>query len=232
MEMKDSLKKELELYYEAPKPQEKQVFIRQFGVQKIDIFSLSVKQAKYISKWVWICSIFFCGLLYGLGTLLEGRYVGTIAAFLPFLVMLSVTESTRSYRHGMEELELSARFSLKSIVMARMCILGMGNMLVLVFAVMCIGRWRESNFLYMITPYFLSVGGGFYIVRTVRGRESVFFCFGLAGMISMLQALLPFYFQIIFSAEYLFMWAVVCAVAVIVTGREGHRMLQMTECLA
>lgn len=229
--MKDSLKKELKLYYEAPKPQKKQAFLRQFGVQKIDIFSLSLMQAKYISKWIWVCSIFFCGLLYGMGNVLEGKYIGTVAAFLPFLVMLSVTESTRSYRYGMEELELSARFSLKSIVMARMCILGIGNAIVLMITVLCIGKWVESNLLYMITPYFLSVGGGFYIVRTIRGSESTFFCFALAGIISMVQGLFPFYVQIIFSAEYLSVWAVICVAAIIMTGKESYRMIQMTECL-
>ena len=58
---------------------------------------------------------------------MDEKYVGAVYGLVPFLVLISVTESTRSYRYEMEELELSSRFSLKSIVMARMVILGVGG---------------------------------------------------------------------------------------------------------
>jgi len=48
--MERRLKEELCRCYEAPKPQRKQEFIRQFGVQKINLPRLVLMQAKYISK--------------------------------------------------------------------------------------------------------------------------------------------------------------------------------------
>ena len=44
------------------------------------------------------------------------------AALLPFVALLAVTEGTRSAVYGMEELELATRFSLKSVLLARLCL--------------------------------------------------------------------------------------------------------------
>ena len=79
-----------------------------------------------------MASVCLCVLIYVATYVMEEIYVSMIYGVVPFLVMLSVTESMRSYRYGMEELELSARFSLKSIVMARMLMLGIGNLAVLI----------------------------------------------------------------------------------------------------
>ena len=46
------------------------------------------------------------------------------AALLPFVALLAVTEGTRSAVYGMEELELATRFSLKSVLLARLCLVG------------------------------------------------------------------------------------------------------------
>lgn len=171
------LKEDLAKYYEAPKPERKQAFIRKMGVQKINLVHLVGMQAKYISKWVWIASVLFCGLTYGIAYIMQGiieeKHISMIFALLPFLVMLSITESMRSYRYGMEELELSTRFSLKSIVMARMFLLGIGNLAVLIFIGMLLGNKADLHMLYILTPYFLSAGGGLYIVRNVRGNEMI-----------------------------------------------------------
>ena len=43
---------------------------------------------------------------------------------LPFVALLAVTEGTRSAVYGMEELELATRFSLKSVLLARLCLVG------------------------------------------------------------------------------------------------------------
>lgn len=230
--MERRLKKELSRYYEAPKPQRKQKFIRQFGVQKINLPRFVLMQAKYISKWSWLVSALFCVVIYAATYAFEEKYVSLIYGMVPFLVMISVSESTRSYRYGMEELELSTRFSLKSVVMARMVMLGIGNMVVLIVIANFLGQHEGYHVFHVLTPYFLTAGGSLYIVRTVRGSENTFLCFMLAFAVSFLQMLLPWRFRELFSTDYLPMWVCCFVIGVLITAKESYQTIRMTEDLA
>lgn len=229
--MERRLKEELAGYFETPKPQRKQAFIRQFGVQKINLPRLVLMQARYISKWVWLASVLLCVLVYGTTYVMEEKYVSMIYGLIPFLVMISVTESMRSYRYGMEELELSARFSLKSIVMAKMAMLGVGNLVVLIVIAIVLGQREGYHVLHVLTPYFLTASGGLYIVRTIRGNENTFFCFTLAAAVSFLQMLLPWQFRELLMPGYVPIWAVVCVMGIAITAKESYRTIRMTEDL-
>lgn len=227
--MRRELKEELAGYFEAPVPERKRVFVRQLEVPRINMYHVIAMQVKYISKPVWIFSgLFFCGA-YILAKISEFQYVGLILGLIPFMVMLSVTESVRSYRYGMEELELSARFSLKSIVLARLLMLGVGNLLVLLISWGLFRSEYSLNIVYMMTPYFLTAGGSLCIVRVLRGRESVLPCFGLALLVATLQMYLPWRLDRIFAAEYIWLWGLACGIGVLLTAREGYRTIRMTE---
>lgn len=230
--MERRLKEELTTYFDAPKPSKKQAFLRQFGVKKINLFPLAVMQIRYVSKWVWVVSALFCGITYATIPVMDQRYVSMIFALIPFWVMISVTESMRSYRYGMEELESSARFSLKSIVLARMLILGIGNLIVLMAITKILSGQMEFHIVHIFTPYFMSTSGGFYIVRRIRGNESTFLCFILAMVVSALQMLLPWQFGEIYLPIYTPLWLIVCAMGMVITIRESYRTIRMTEDLA
>ena len=230
--MERRLKEELCRYYEAPKPRRKQAFIRQFGVQKINLPRLVLMQAKYIAKWVWMVSLGICLAIYVVTHVIEEKYVGVLYGLVPFLVLISVTESTRSYRYGMEELELSARFSLKSIVMARMVMLGVGNLAVLFVIANVLGQRAGYHILHILTPYFLTAGGSLYIVRTVRRNENTSLCFTLAFVVSFLQIFLPGWFREVLTPHYMPIWTVLFVVGIVVTVKESYWTIRMTEDLA
>lgn len=227
--MERKLKKELAEYFEAPTPGRKREFTRQFELQKINLFYVVLMQARYISKWVWMFSVAFFGTAILVTQIAEWRYVSIILGFIPFLVILTVTESTNSYVHGMEELELSARFSLKSIVLARMVMLGLGNFVVLA-AVMLVLK-NQINITYVLAPYFLTAGGGLYIARNLRGKDSTFACFSLAALVCVLQLYLPWQFTFIMEPENTWIWVSLCVIGIVVTVRESYRTIRMTEDL-
>jgi len=142
---------------------------------------------------------------------------------------ITTVESTNSYIHGMEELELSARFSLKSIVLARMVMLGLGNFVVLA-AVMSVLK-NQINITYVLAPYFLTAGGGLYIARNLRGKDSTFACFALAALVCVLQLYLPWQFKFIMEPENTWIWVSLCVIGIVVTVRESYRTIRMTEDL-
>lgn len=230
--MERKLKKELSEYFEPPKPQRKRAFVRQFELQKINLFYMVSTQTRYISKWVWCFSGLFFGAACLAALIAEWKYVSMVFSFAPFMVMISVTESTRSYRYGMEELELSARFALKSIVMARMIMLGVGNLVVLAGITLLLRSEYSIPIVYVMAPYFLTAGGGLCVVRKIRGRESTLLCFGLSTLVCVLELYLPWRFEGVFAPECIWVWACVCVIGMTVTVREGYRMIRMTEDLA
>ncbi len=230
--MERKLKKELAGYFEAPKPERKRAFTRQLGIKKINLFYVVLMQARYISKWVWLFSLAFFGTAILMTQVAGWRYVSMILGFVPFLVMLTVTESTSSYVHGMEELELSARFSLKSIVLARMMMLGLGNFVVLAGVLLMLKGRMQINITYVLAPYFLTAGGGLYLVRSLRSKDSTFACFSLATLVCVLQVYLSWQFKNIFEPANTWLWLGLCIIGIIITAREGYRTIRMTEDLA
>ena len=230
--MERKRKEELADYFAAPRPERKRAFVRQYGSQKMNLFHVVAMQTRYLSKWVWIFSGLFFGCTYWLSQIANTAYVSMLLAAIPFLVMISVTETTRSYRYGMEELELSARFSLKSIVLSRMVVLGLGNLVVLTGVMLLLGSNAQINMVHIMTPYFLTAGGSLYIVRYLRGSESTFPCMALAVLICALELYLPWQFEMVFSPENMWIWAFSCVMGIMMTVRESYRTIRMTENLA
>ena len=227
--MNRKLKSELAEYFEAPAPEGKRAFVRQFGMPEISLCRMVLMQARYLSPVVWLASALVFGLAVGFAAIAQEKYVNVLYGCIPFLVLLSVTETTRSYRHGMEELEMSARFSLKSIMLARMFMLGLGNLVVLVALVLTLLGLGAGNGVHVFTPYFLTAGGCLCIVRRVRGTESMYLCFGLAALISGMSMYLPWRYALLFAPENLPGWVALCGVGIFFAVREGYRTIRMAE---
>lgn len=230
--MKRKLKNELTEYFEAPKPEKKQAFVRKYTMRKMNLSHIVAMQARYISKGVWIFSGLFFGITCLVAQIAEPGYVSMVLALIPFLVILSVTESVRSYRYGMEELELSTRFSLKSILLARMVMLGLGNFVILSAAMLLLKGTLQVRMVYWMAPYFLTAGGSLYIVRKLRGNESTFPCFALAASVCALELCLFMRADVFFAPKYAWVWIGACVIGVIMAVRESYRTIRMTEDLA
>lgn len=230
--MERKVKEELAKYFEAPEPIHKREFLRGFGAPKMNTGYVIIGQARYVSKGVWCFSLFFFLVALWAALQAEQKYVNVVQCFVPFLVMISVTESTRSYCYGMEELELAARFSLKSIIMARMLVLGLGNMLVMSGALLLMNGKVQINPVYLLTPYFLTAAGGLYITRSVRGKENSLLCFGLSAFISVMMWYMPWQFQGIFLSQNVWIWVIFCLIGVMLTVRESVHTIRMTQEMA
>ena len=96
------------------------------------------------------------------------------AALLPFVALLAVTEGTRSAVYGMEELELATRFSLKSVLLARLCLVGsLHAALLLCLTLLCRGDWGGLLWTDRGVSFgpltFLTAYGGLWLSRRLRG---------------------------------------------------------------
>ena len=223
------LKVQLAAYFEAPSSVGKRMFVRQFGMPQISMIRMVFMQGRYISPLVWVLSLFLFGMTVCFVANVEPAFAKIVYAGIPFLVMLSVTECTRSYRYGMEELEMTARFSLKSIMLARMVLLGLGNLAVLFTIYLLLGNPGQGSGMQILVPYFLTAGGSLCIVRKLRGMESMILCFGLAGLVSALSMYLPWRYQNLFAPKYAGFWILICGFGILFTVWESYRIIRMAE---
>ena len=175
-------KKAFSLLYQPPAPQRKGAFL-----ERLEPPGLSTGEFR---PWNWLlaAAIFAAGLF-----LMKNRLpqqIRLVSTLLPFAALSTVTELHRSARCRMEELEMASRFSLKTLLLARLTLLGLGNLLLLCALFPLMTGWgqlplAETGF-YLLCPYCLTSLLCLMITRRFRGSESVYLCAGAAAAVSVL----------------------------------------------
>lgn len=186
--MKQELRNKLKRAFEPPAPLNKRDFLRTLEQPGISIFMFVLSQLGYIRRWIWIVSAFVFALSVMGAVWLPADVVWTISALTPLLALTVVSESGRSENYAMAELEMATRFSLKSVLLARLGILGVENLLILGL-LLPVGIWRQrlgviQAGVYVLLPYLVMTYAGLSIVRRFRGREAGYFCAGVTVCIS------------------------------------------------
>lgn len=137
--MNKKLKRALEAGFDAPKPVDKERFLKTLRYPKISYLDFLFRQLFYIRKRVWVLSAMIVLIGWAAAFLsplpihwpTESEKVWIVSAILPFLALLTATEIYRSSLNRMAELEISCRFSLSQIIVARTTLLGGGNFIIL-----------------------------------------------------------------------------------------------------
>ena len=95
-------------------------------------------QAGYIRlrNWFFSLGLFLAVLLFSAENIraagIDSRqFLGSLSACIPYLALTTIAEGSRSVRFGMDELEMHTRFSLHSVICARLFLAGVVNLIVL-----------------------------------------------------------------------------------------------------
>lgn len=119
---------------------------------------------------------------------LWGTDLWITAALLPFLVPLAVSEGAKSTLYGMEELETASRFSRKSVLLARLCLIGTFHAVLLLALTLLLGGSQGLSLgrtgAYLLAPYLLTAWGSLWLSRRLRGREVLYGATALAVLAS------------------------------------------------
>lgn len=233
--MNKQMKRSIQKAFEAPQPnqQEKASFLRTLPQPQISMWQFILTQATYLRKW----TLFFSVLL--LFPALIGAYyiekntLWIVSAFVPFLGLLVVTENARSIVYGMNEFEMSTRFSLRSVILARMGVLGVLDLLILCSLIpLCCGGNDFSLFqtgIYLLVPYLLTVNIGLWITRHFHSREAIYGCMSAAVLISGADIGLHLIADFVYQSSYITWWFVL---SVFLIGRmiyETYCTIKQTE---
>ena len=209
----NKLKEQLIIAFDTPKPRNKSKFISELALPKITISEFLFSQIHYISKGVWCIFISFF-ILSILGcTFLPDVFIWFISGLTPFLAITITSESGRSELYGMAELEMTTRFCLKSIIYARLTIIGI-ICLLLINIIALLGLLKTdftffTTSIYIFTPFLLTTFIGLSITRKIRGPESLYICGGISITISILLFLSHYMTSIIYQDNYIMAWSII-----------------------
>lgn len=236
--MNQEMKKMLQDAFEAPEPQNKREFLRRISRTRsshteITHIQFFLTQASYIRKWVWALSLgIFLIALIG-ACFMEKDVLWLLSAMMPFLAITAITENIRSEIYGMSELEMATRFSLKSVVLARMGILGIVHLVVLCLITLL--GYREGAItvfqtgVYLLVPYLLTDAGGLWLVRKIRGKEAVYASMGLAFLVGVLPIASKYTMTWLYQAKNFSWWLVVLVVLIGVIVSEWRKNMKRME---
>ncbi|MDE6759435.1 MAG: hypothetical protein K2J90_02005 [Lachnospiraceae bacterium] len=227
--MDQKMRKQLKEIYEAPKPAGKRAFFRKTELPPLNIGSILWMQCFYITKWEWIASVILLGTAVVIGSFYREWVFRTVLAMLPFLAVVGVSESVRSITWGMSELEMSARFSLKSVVLARMVIVGIANVVLEMILALLAGGNLLETVLYLFVPYLLTAYGSLILVRTISGKDGIYACAGLGVFVSMVTEFSILQYSWIYQTRYAGFWFVVVCFIMYLMIREGKRDIRKME---
>lgn len=231
------VKQELKRAYEFPEPdpQEKARFLKTLAVPQISMRRFILTQFAYFRKRILILSIsFLLPALIG-ARRMDPDTLWILSSLIPFLGLLAVTESRRSEMYGMQELEMSSRFSLKSVALARMSILGLLDGLV-ISCLIPLCRSGSTSLLqtgiYLLVPYLLTVTVSLWITRRFHGREAFYGCMCAAALVSVSGFGLRLTAGIIYQFSYIHWWMLLSAFLIGKMAQEIYHTIKQTEELA
>ena len=186
--MKNELKDALNIAFYAPEPKNKQEFLKNIRPREVSIPEMLLQQVRYIRLSVWAISLAFITFAL-IGSWMQLPETDElIPVLMPFLAVVSVLENRRSKKFGMTELEMVTRFSLRSVIFARMIILGVAFLLILVITAPVVATAFGGEIIvtavHMLIPYLLTMIISLQVERSSLGRKLEYGSLSVAALIA------------------------------------------------
>lgn len=182
--MKKELRYALKDAFEPPNPIHREEFLRNLPMQKKSFGEFLLQQLPYIRKRTWLVSC----LLFAVFFVSPRENWMAIPSLLPFLALIGITELARSSCCRMAELEMSCRFNLSQVLLARMFWLGLCSFPVLLMSLFTVGKLSAFDtaqiLLYVLTPYLLTCAASLLILNILRATEGIYGCAAVTCMVS------------------------------------------------
>ncbi len=227
--MNKKLKKQLTAIYSVPEPLHKNEFLKAHRRCEIGIGKLYLSQLEFMSPVTWIVSVVILILILKFAMGADGTALWVLSSLTPALAVTALTENHKSEIYRMDELEMSTRFSLKTVVMVRMSILGFFHSVILCLISVFISTGAIRALVYMLVPYLLTVNIGSMICRKLQGNEAVYGILVSASVISVCGFISNIKVKMLFSAETFVYWCIMLLIMTIFAGFNFARTIKEME---
>lgn len=236
--MKKDLKESIKKIYAPPIPQRKDSFLYSLNYPKINWYDFLLSQIGYIRKTVWVASFLLYLTAIFLSTYLDYnsiKLLWPVSALLPYLALITITETARSAVYGLSELEMTTRYNLRGVLMSRMAVIGTGNIIFLLMMIPVLGYKINLNLfhigIYLLVPYLLTSFLSFWLVNKVRTKDFSYYCVGISVVISCCELFLSQLCAFIYSQQYFILWLLTSFVLTILLVKEIKKLINHSEAL-
>lgn len=242
--MNRKLKKALQSAYTPPKSTTKESFLNSLDYPKSTRMDFFLCQFGYIRKRIWLCWIALISLVILGITFLSNAtetfsltfpLVSTVSSLLPFIMLLTITELARSMSSQMAELEMSCKYNLSAVVVARATILGATNLLAFILLLIPMSLNSDYSFLrlgmYMFVPYIITCVGCMGIISLLNNKDTLYYCGGVSGLICILNLITSTISDVSYSDRTLYLWVIALVISCISLVLIGIKFFKNTEDL-
>ena len=229
MSIKKQEKEMLQQMFAAPEPKRKRAFLRTLPRQNVGLWNLLLSQAAYIRKWVWVASFLLFGSVVWFAQYTELESIWLLSAVMPFGALLLILEFARSTAYGMAELEMTSRLSLRTVLLARMSMLGAAQLLGLIPVAMVLGIQLLKSGVYILVPYLLTAVFGLMAVRRLPGRENLYVCGGISVFVCAMCPISRLYVPKLYGTEGFGWWMLATVLLLAILVKEYRKTMNHLE---
>lgn len=233
--MNKKFKKEIKTAFDAPRPSRKNEFLMNVSYPKTNNFNFFFSQILYIRKRFWCLSVLIVIALFYLIQVFATIFntIVILSSLLPFLVVISAGEISRSTSYNMEELEMSCKYNLSKITLIRLSLIGSFHFIILFCMVMIFADSSEYSFLqftlYSITPLLLCTYLSLYISNHFHTKDIAYICAGMAGVVSISVFFLTSNVKMVYSQKFVLLWCLVFIFMFILLFNEIKNLMKRSE---
>lgn len=233
--MDRKLKHNLKTVFTPPPPTKRNNFISELSYPKSNNVDFFLSQLGYIRKRFWCFSIL---LVVSIALFIQAyvstfKVVGMLSAFLPFLVVLGVNEISRSTSFNMTEIEMSCKYNLSKITLARLSLIGSFHFIIILFVVIIFSNYSDYGFLQFtlisMTPFLMCSYLSLFITNHFSFKDTAYVSAGVAGVISISEFFLVYRAQEVYSQRGILLWGIAFILTVILLSKEIIKLLKRTE---
>lgn len=241
--MKNHIKSELKKHYQNVPPMPNPNGINQAIIRAREVIQATedetllfwrflFSQFGFIRKKVWIAQLFII-LVCGLALCYlpeEAKNIAMISAAAPLIVLTNVFELSRSYTHGMVEIELSTRYSFKQLMIARLSVLGMVDILCLTILLVFSGLYLSTEacaiILYALVPFLVTCFACLLILNHIKRKECNYYCAAVGLLITLAISIVTIQYPQIYELAGIWAWLIIFVMAFAGMVFEIHQMLK------
>lgn len=148
------------------------------------------------------------------------RILSLVSAMTPVLLVFHIEEFAKICYKSMLEIEMATKYSLKKLVLSRMCILGVTDLLVLggfvTFLNICLDESLSGILLYSLVPFNLTVIGLVYLLKYSGKGMYGYQALAYTGFVCACFVIIPYYRPLVYSRANQDIWLLVCIASLLV----------------
>lgn len=189
------LKKMIANAYEVEPSYDKEKFLKQFRSRELHIWDVICQQSRGIGLINLIVSLLVLFIIWQILLRFDGSDIlefARISSLIPVIAIAAISGMGRSEKYGMDELEMSTRFSLRTVMSARLIIVGVIDLALLILLLIIFGRCTDLGMLQALMvltiPYLLTAWGCLLITRKMHNSMEIGVCFVYGMMVCLMCA--------------------------------------------